>query len=238
MKLYYATEDEMFVKKGQQVWPREEALKMMDETGRRLCNFLREYLFWAKTNNDIYEWIRVQNSNIPLCVETSDKDEFREWLVGVIGNGHIYGLLDVMEKYDQLHGHVAEPQEQPKPLEPEPNPEPKFKVGDNVVDKNGKKFVVKSFTEILGNYKYFSEKMGFGGIGAYEEKLQLAPKTKLVFSLEKWVEKRYKICGAKHVAEHITNWIKEDGKTVDEIYGGKGYYSSEPDLFVEVEDKQ
>jgi len=225
MKRYYASQDELGIKKGQRVYPREEALKMMNEKNR-VVHMRGEFLndkFFAKCKDG--GWIIVLNENVPICVD-DEKDAFREWLVKEISNApqgyshDRFTAVMALKKYDELNDNA--PQE-PKPL---------FEVGEKVVSVvNGETGIVLEIRKDKDGYGYRLERL----LGIIPESyLRKAPKTKLVFSLEKWVEKRMKFCGAKHVVEHIVNWIKEDGKTVDEMYDGKGYYSSEPDLFVEV----
>jgi len=227
MKLYYATEDEMFVKKGQQVWPREEAIKGFTKPS----SLFGDYAFWTIANNSMGGWVHVNKENIPLCVETADKDEFREWLVGVIRNGHIYGLLDVMEKYDALHAPQPAPQE-PKPL---------FEVGEKVVSAvNGETGIVLEIRKDKDGYGYRLERL----LGIIPEScLRKSPKTKLVFSLEKWVEKRMKGWGAGFIVSAFGTVKGFGGKTKEQItketqVGDHYMFLDEPDLFVEVEDKQ
>ena len=71
MKKYYASADELFVNKGQQVWPREEALQMKDGLDKSsLSNpSLSIFDFWTKSCNT-GKWVIVFNKNIPTCVET------------------------------------------------------------------------------------------------------------------------------------------------------------------------
>ena len=186
---YYASQDELGVKKGQRVYPREEVLKIMNPEARATFSnhLFSNKKFFAPTKWDPSGWIYVDNTNPPIRkeIDIPEKDLFREWLakekkeIGEkewteIGHAEWKIYEKVLAKYEEIHGKPAE--------------EPKTQ-----------------------------------------------PKTKKVFSLEKWVEKRMKA----HQYGTVSKWFETlrgaDGQTREEIDIDCFVY--EPDLFIEVEDK-
>jgi len=245
MKKYYASADEMYVTKGQRVWPREEAFNMMSKKDHDHCiKFCGngDDLFWTKSSSNNGQWVYVNDKNIPTCVETEDKDAFREWLESMAkyrGNlaletsiGDIYNAYHIaLAKYDELHAPKPAPQE-PKPL---------FEVGEIVMDEEKEKCIIKS--KCFGDGKWYYDVDYFGRIAICkfmnESFFHKLPKTKLVFSLEKWVEKRMKTDGAKYVVKYYDEIKPYDGKTKEEISRKDDLLKilTEPDLFVELEVK-
>ena len=228
MKSYFASKNEIGVKKGQQVWPREEVLKMMSAEEKfqsRIHGCCSGDVFFTKNCSGSGNWIYVKNENVPFCVETKDKDLFKEWLVRGTGSQNLYTRDYVLAKYDELHGTPKE----------EPKPEPKFKVGEKVIYQEIGIFEIATviYNYSKKAYEYTFKEYAF--LIASENEIVPKPKTKLVFSLEKWVEKRMKVNGAKYIVENIGDWISYDGHTVSFFSVLETLYDTDPDLFVEVQ---
>jgi len=68
MKTYYASQDELCIDKGQQVWPIKEAIEMASKDGLPHDAFkvFDDKLFWGNYNG---KWIFVNNENVPICKE-------------------------------------------------------------------------------------------------------------------------------------------------------------------------
>ena len=156
-------------------------------------------------------------------------------------NGYRYGLKGLLGFVPE---HAVRHAESPKP-----EPKPLFEVGETV-NSNFTNESVKS--EVVnrqckdGEWIYVvisktkETKMMYNNVP--ESSLRKLPKTKLVFSLEKWVEKRMKregADGAKYIAEYYDKFKAYDGKTKEEISKKNDLLRilDEPDLFVEVEVK-
>lgn len=237
MKQYFASVDELGIKKGQQVYPRKEAFEMMDKETRRWYTFKRfsNYEYFSPYYLPKFGWTYVSNNNVPFCVETKDKDLFKEWLVRGTGSQNLYTRDYILLKYDELNGKAPQ----------EPKPAPKFEVGDEVIatgcggEKTRGKVLQVYNTPFGIRYDVCMKTTGIISMSWQEYELSLAPKTKLVFSLEKWVEKRMKTDGAGFVVQYYETAKVYKGLTNDEIesFFDQGNYSDEPDLFVEVESK-
>jgi len=154
--------------------------------------------------------VYVSDKNIPTCVETEDKDAFREWLAERITISEKGSNLEyVLRKYDELHAPQPAPQE-PKPL---------FEVGETIQTKTLElKLIVKHRYFENGEWIY-DLKSPNGMIFEHnrESILRKLPKTKLVFSLEEWVNDRYKTYGASKIIKFIDLFRPFDGKEKKEI---------------------
>jgi hypothetical protein len=231
MKSYFASKNEIGIKKGQQVYPRKEAFEMMDEETRRWYSLYSNYEYFSPYYLPKFGWTYVSDNNVPICVD-DEKDAFREWLVHGIGSQNIYTRDYILLKYDELNGKAPQ----------EPKPTPKFEVGDEVIATGcgGEKTrgkVLKVYNTPFGiRYDVCMKTIGIISQSWQEYELSLAPKTKLVFSLEKWVEKRMKVNGAKYIVENIGDWKSYDGHTVSFFSVLETLYDTDPDLFVEAEE--
>lgn len=143
-------------------------------------------------------------------------NKFREWLEERVVKNDVDFMTwrKCLTKYDEL----AE--------------QPEFKVGDKVSVDGEEVEISEVITEPTYRMKNRLKTVIFSA-----EELTLAPKTKLVFSLEKWVEKRIKERGSLYIIANIDDAKRLVGKTMDEINSpGKVYIcTAEPDLFVEVD---
>jgi hypothetical protein len=225
MKSYFASKNEIGIKKGQQVYPRKEAFEMMDEETRRWYSMYSNYEYFSPYYLPKFGWTYVSDNNVPICVD-DEKDAFREWLVHGIGSQNIYTRDYILLKYDELNGKAPQ----------EPKPTPKFKVGEKVIYQEIGTFEIATviYNYSKKAYEYTFKECPYLIIG--ENEIVPKPKTKLVFSLEKWVEKRMKVNGAKYIVENIGDWKSYDGHTVSFFSVLETLYDTDPDLFVEAEE--
>jgi len=248
MKQYFASADEMFVKKGQRVYPREEAVKMIVAKGLTgLTSMFDSHAFWTMVNDGIDGWVYIEDKNVPTCVETEDKDAFREWLEAESKKPYGAGCEPILSKYDELHDVKTSfatgeelPKQKPVPSEAKKaeQPKPLFEVGETISLTATKfKYVVES--RCFENNKWFYTVRSSNGItieDMNEQFFSKLPKTKLVFSLEKWVDMAKGGLSAKDFITRYEEAKKYSGLTFNEVLNKYGVAFTS-DLFVEVEVK-
>jgi len=237
MKKYYASADELGIKKGQQVWPREEALKMNNGWAKGNVECFSGYAFWGEDLSSSFKrWEFVCPRNEPICIETPDEpqiDLFREWLVSN-RTGYAVSMNTVLGKYDEINGI-------PAPQEPKPLFEVGEKVNSNFTHESVKVEICdRRFKDGKWVYIVFSKtketKMIYNEVP--ESELRKLPKTKFVFSLEKWVEWAMKENGAKFVVDHYDIEKRYVGMTQEEVCHKYGLVPSNKPIYVEVEVKE
>jgi hypothetical protein len=175
------------------------------------CKMARRLGFEMKEERGAKKAETFVNAPISVWLHGSERDEWdwsaedcKEWRLNDYHNGKSVEFSESKE---------------PQPLTP------KFKVGDKVIYGNEK----MEISELVTVYR-MKEKALSMTFSASE--IRLAPKTKKVFSLEKWVEDRMKLYGAGKVIKFIDLYRLFDGKEESELNPVLEYPEN---CFVEVE---
>jgi hypothetical protein len=194
-------------------------LKSKEEIAE-FCKMAREIGFDMKDGCNIGPSEEVLSIPTFVWLETPNGDEWTQ------SSNHI--------KCDCFHHNgqsVEFSKPEPKPHKEyapvsnqEPQTETPYKVGDKVLVCGAEYEISEVITAYRLNHK--NPMLVFAA-----EELHPLPKTKKVFSLEKWVEKRMKSDGAKWIIQNIEEVRKHDGKPDGELVKD---YCLEPDLFIEV----